>query len=406
MAGNWKPIFPVPVSAGTPNFEEIVNVAVLDSHKIFDVQARFLGYIAVGEKAFYPIQYGLNGTNHPSWEVRPWDEGGVFVNMAAEWLKRADNTFEAKTRISSLPLKRFAMTVKTDFPPPIWAIPELVPEGLTILAGSKARGKSFLCLDFAIARAGGTPALGNIPCEPAPTLYLALEDTEARIKERGLAILQGRPAPENLEIATEWKTADQGGLDDIATWCKARQGAGFVIIDILARIRDAPTGREKGVYQTEYDMIAAIKTVSLAHRVPILVTHHSNKGDAADPVMRVSGTQGLTGAADTVIVLQREANDPHGTLSIRGRDVPEAEIAIEFDKDTGCAIRLGNADDFRKSEERRQIIRLITESDDGLTPNEIAQALGKKSVSIRTLLFKMKADGQIRPTVSGRYIAF
>jgi RecA-family ATPase len=246
-------------------------------------------------------------------------------------------------------------------------------------------------------------ALGNIQCEAAPTLYLALEDTDARIKERGLAILQGRPAPENLEIATEWKTAAAGGLEDIATWCQAREGAGFVIIDILARIRDAPTGREKGVYQTEYEMIAAIKAVSLKHRVPILVTHHSNKGDASDPVMRVSGTQGLTGAADTILVLQREANDPHGTISIRGRDVPEGEIAIEFDKETGRATKLGPADDFRKSEERRQIIRAIT--DQAMSPKEIADYTRMKSVNVRMLLAKMLKAGQIVKFQDGTYKA-
>jgi hypothetical protein len=40
-----------------------------------------------------------------------------------------------------------------------WAVPGLVPEGLTILAGAPKTGKSWMCLDLAVAVAAGSMAL-------------------------------------------------------------------------------------------------------------------------------------------------------------------------------------------------------------------------------------------------------
>ena len=37
----------------------------------------------------------------------------------------------------------------TDYPEAKWAIPGLIPDGVTILAGPKSRGKSFISLDNA-----------------------------------------------------------------------------------------------------------------------------------------------------------------------------------------------------------------------------------------------------------------
>ena len=50
----------------------------------------------------------------------------------------------------------------------------------------------------------------------------------------------------------------------------------------------------------------------------------------------VSGSTGLTGAADTVMVLKKEPNRADAILYLRGRDIEEAELALAFDKQTGC----------------------------------------------------------------------
>jgi hypothetical protein len=113
----------------------------------------------------------------------------------------------------------------------------------------------------------------------------------------------------------------------------------------------------------------------------------------------VSGTFGLTGGVDSILVMQREEGDFR--LSVQGRDIEERELAIRFDD---CLWRLlGNAGDIFISEEREEILGCLTE--DGLTPKEIADLLGKgeKRATIRSLLAKMLRDDQVCRDSKGKY---
>ena len=159
------------------------------------------------------------------------------------------------------------------------------------------------------------------------------------------------------------------------------------------------------MYDQDYATIGPFHALARAHGVAIVLVHHTNKGAAADPVLRISGTMGLSGAADTTLVLSREAREMHGTLDVRGRDVPEREIALQFDPDTGCVIQLGAADDFRRSEQRRAVLRLLILNVDPMTPLEIAQALGKKRPTTRWLLAEMRKSGDIHRLPNGKYYA-
>ena len=51
----------------------------------------------------------------------------------------------------------------TDFPAPKWAVPGIVCEGLSLLAGPPKVGKSWLSLDLALSVAGGGQAFGSDP---------------------------------------------------------------------------------------------------------------------------------------------------------------------------------------------------------------------------------------------------
>jgi len=64
------------------------------------------------------------------------------------------------------------------FPAPAWIVPGILPEGFVILAARPKKGKSWLALNIAVAKASGGCALGrpDLRLEPAKVLYLALED--------------------------------------------------------------------------------------------------------------------------------------------------------------------------------------------------------------------------------------
>lgn len=309
----------------------------------------------------------------------------------------------AAERLCTLPIKKASVIDATDYPEIKFPIPGIVPDGVTILAGSKSRGKSFIADDFALAVAGGGLALGKIQCEQGDVLLLALEDGERRIKGRMRAILQGRPVPDRLDIATEWRAMDDGGLEDIEAWIRARPNPRLVIVDVLAKIKGRPD-RDRGVYDNDYATIGPFHALARKYGIAIILVHHTNKGAADDPVLRISGTMGLSGAADTTIVLDRQARDPHGTIDVRGRDVPERQLAVQFDADTGCAMLLGPADDFRKTEERRAIIRVLTDTGP-MTPREVSEAIGKKVGAVRVALHRMQKACEVVRHADGRYAA-
>lgn len=67
------------------------------------------------------------------------------------------------------------------------------------------------------------------------------------------------------------------------------------------------------------------KALADEQSVAIVLVHHQRKMAAEDPLDTVSGTTGLTGAVDTVLVLTRDGNGT--TLHGRGRDIEEVEDA-------------------------------------------------------------------------------
>jgi RecA-family ATPase len=77
-----------------------------------------------------------------------------------------------------------AEIMRMEFPPPKWAVPGLLAEGVTLFAGPPKVGKSWLSLGLGLAIAAGGKALDSIPTDPGPVLYLALEDTPRRLKSR------------------------------------------------------------------------------------------------------------------------------------------------------------------------------------------------------------------------------
>ena len=110
--------------------------------------------------------------------------------------------------------------MREELPPVRWAVPGILPEGLSLLAGKPKLGKSWLALGLAVAKASGGLALGKIPVDRGGVLYLALEDNRRRLQNRLRKVLGGDAAPEGLHIATEWARVDEGGADALETGCR------------------------------------------------------------------------------------------------------------------------------------------------------------------------------------------
>jgi len=262
-------------------------------------------------------------------------------------------------------------------------------------------GKSWLGLGLALAVASGGAAFGKVPVERGEALYLALEDTPKRLQSRLGMMLHGEPAPDGLHLATAWPRLDQGGLQHLEAWLDEHQDARLVIVDTFQKLRPPQDGR--GLYEQDYAALAGLKALADRHGVAVLVVHHLRKGSSEDPLEEVSGTTGLTGAADTVWVLRRDRGRMDATLFITGRDTEEQETALQFDPSLGLWCLLGSAEEYRMSQERQAVLALLREAGEPLGPKAIAEALGKTEGSVRKLLFTLVNEGVIKRVDRGRY---
>jgi hypothetical protein len=121
-----------------------------------------------------------------------------------------------------------------------------------------------------------------------------------------------------------------------------------------------------------------------------------------EPLDTVSGTTGLTGAADSVLVLNRDSQGL--TLYGRGRDIDEIETAMSFERTTGRWSILGNALEVRRSDERSATVCALLAAAEPLGLAEIAAATGMKDQNVRFLLQKMAVAGEIGKEGRGRYV--
>ncbi len=243
-----------------------------------------------------------------------------------------------------------ASLIQADLPPVRFVVDGLLPAGLSILVGRPKQGKSWLALLVAIAAHRGTTCLGALPDKPRDVLHLALEDTLRRYKDRAVMVLRAMnvKAGEKLDVRTSWPRAGKGGLVRLAEWFKDHPG-GLVIVDTLARFRDPPSGRGSS-YDDDYRAISELKALADQYEGAVLVIHHTRKGAAEDPFDEVSGTLGINGAADAIMVLDRHRGANTAALYITGRDLADQTLSLAWDGGNGLWSLTGRIDGIERPE--------------------------------------------------------
>lgn len=214
------------------------------------------------------------------------------------------------------------------FPPLEWMVQGVIPEGLSMLVGSPKAGKSWLIYDTLLSIAEGSTALGCIPVEARPTLYLALEDGDRRLQSRARYLGREQIPPEfnylkKLQFGAVAPTIEQ--------WIE-RQGnfskPPIIAIDTLGRVMP-PTKNAETAFAHDYATMTRFKDIADAWPgMSIIVIHHTRKMLAEDFADGASGTRGLTAAADAIISLKRRRGEDSGLLQVTGRDVIESSYAM------------------------------------------------------------------------------
>ncbi|WP_245925997.1 AAA family ATPase [Nocardia nova] len=217
-----------------------------------------------------------------------------------------------------------------EFAPLEWTVENIVPEGFGLLVAPPKAGKSWLVAGIGLACAAGGCALGKIPVKQRPVLYLALEDGDRRLQSRFRMLMDPAPIPTLINRVISAEPHKVPGM--IAEYLVRHQGSKpLVILDTLGKVKPPKRSGEDS-YSADYAFGSKLK--ALADSVPgstLLAVHHTRKAESADFIDAVSGTQGIAGSADFVLVLTRKRKDDRAVLAVTGRDVAENEYALLMD---------------------------------------------------------------------------
>ncbi len=183
-----------------------------------------------------------------------------------------------------------------------FSIENILPQGIAMISGAPKIGKSWLMLDWCLKIAKGEP-VWNFKTNQGTALYLCLEDNWNRIQNRLLNIAD--EVPNNLFFAVSSCTFQ------------------------MVRSAEKDTN-----YANDYQEIVQLKSLADKLKITVLLVHHLRKQNDSDPLNKISGTTGISGALDTTLILERkERNQNKAVLICTGRDIEHRELELCFSRE-------------------------------------------------------------------------
>jgi len=273
-----------------------------------------------------------------------------------------------------------------EFPPLRWIVPNILPEGLTFLAGRPKVGKSFLALQIACSVANGGRVFGE-PVERMPVLYIALEDGPRRLQRRLKSI--GWRKGTQSKIKTSCENLDlQSEIN--------QHGYRFIVLDTLSRyLRNT---RDQNDIGEMTDAAGELQRIAIDNGISILlIDHHTKpKGTDPNPVDDILGSTGKAAVADCLMGLYRQRGKKGATLAITGRDLEDKKLALEWDSTTQCWQLLGDAEQVESDSVQGAIIRMMEELGGETTISEVADCLGRDRGNIAREMSELVARGIVK----------
>jgi hypothetical protein len=299
------------------------------------------------------------------------------------------------------------------FPPLEYVVPGIIPAGMTLLVAAPKIGKSWMVLGLGIAVSSGAPAFGAIDVgRPRPVLYCALEDGARRLQAR-LIELGAEGLTDTLSFITDIAKGDVIATltEFVEMW---RDHAPVVILDTLGKAMP-PAAAGESDYQRDYRVGGALKAIAdSAPGASVLIVHHTRKQAGEDFVDSVSGTQGLAGAADTILLLRRERHEKRATLQVTSRDAAEGEYSLTLNgagkwELDGASLEASAAAarDAKQTQgvgdRMAEVIEKVGAFPEGIKPHDVGVLLGMDDKTAQVYLSRAYEAGRVDRPKRGTY---
>jgi hypothetical protein len=292
------------------------------------------------------------------------------------------------------------------FDPIRWYAQGIIHEGATLLSGDPKAGKSFFALQLACAIAAGDEfVFGNIPVGVhGRVLYLAKDDgSERRFKARLEALGCTAEAAKRLDIILPIAIPTvQDGLIDLLRTKLDRQEDPYVlvILDTFGAVNDPKLSGS--VYRNEYSAMRPLQEVATEYRIGILVLHHTNKdkSNRGEAISSASGSHGVTGAVDSVLLLERDQTG--AKLIGRSRDGGDAHLTLKRRETGGWECVDAPVPTMKCTKEQSEVTEVIRIRG-AVTKEELASQLEISTETARRRLQRMVEYGMLVRLGDGRY---
>lgn len=283
------------------------------------------------------------------------------------------------------PLETYTFTdiMGMDLRPPEFLIDGILPKGVCLLGAPPKSGKSWMALDIAIQVSSGGTFLGS-RCKRSGVLYLSLEDSWYRLKERTQKLQHGEPVSDNLYFGIMADKIAPGDKDDglcrqLEIELEKHPDIELVIIDTLQLVTPSKQ-RGDDAYASTYTMLNTIRPFWQDRGIGFLLIHHTRKKtiNDIDPFETFLGSQALTGATDAMYIINAKKDADFCDFYGRGRDFEDVSLAIRRDEETCRWISIGTSESVQQAKELREyeedpivgVIRNIVRQANGL-PQQI-----------------------------------
>lgn len=219
-----------------------------------------------------------------------------------------------------------------------FCVETLLPQGITILGGAPKIGKSWLVLDLCVRVAKGEKLWG-LPTRRGTTLYLCLEDTLRRVQGRLNRMTD--EAPPNAFFATAAGNLAEELCRQLRGFVAEHPDTVLIAIDTFQMVRSPGVD---ATYASDYEEVRKLKELADELGIALLLVHHLRKQGDSDPLNKLSGTTGISGAVDAVFILdQSRRNAGAAAMICTGRDIEYRELELRFSREEYVWERLSDS---------------------------------------------------------------
>ena len=245
-----------------------------------------------------------------------------------------------------------------DIPPLKFAIDAILPEGLVLFCGRAKSMKSWTMLLICYHVQNGLTILGRETTQ-GDCLYLGLEDSERRLKDREKKLGIDTLTPPYVDVDAPY--LGMGLEDSLQKWIDAVENPRLIVIDTLARVKQAMGKRSGTAYDHDNETLRNIQKLAISNGVTIVLVSHLNKAPQDYAFDKITGSTGLQGMCDAMWLCERGEHGAQSTLIGRGRDIHDFEYSLTWNEETWRYDWVGNLQEVSLNDNRNEVLVAMKE---------------------------------------------